>query len=41
MSTVNLLIARSLTNKEQQAIEKDGEYFFFFTKKKRNFDLFF
>lgn len=30
MSTVNLLIARSLTNKEQQAIEKDGKSFFVF-----------
>jgi hypothetical protein len=28
MSTVNLLIARSLTNKEQQTVEKDGKSFF-------------
>jgi hypothetical protein len=26
ISTVNLLIARSLTNKEQQSVEKDGKY---------------
>lgn len=28
LSTVNLIIARILTNKEQQAIEKDGKIFF-------------
>ncbi len=28
MATVNLLIARSSTNKEQQAIEKDGKLVF-------------
>jgi hypothetical protein len=32
MSTVNLIIARSLTNKEQQAIEKDGKSFFLFSE---------
>ncbi len=37
MSTVNLIIARSLTNKEQQAIEKDGKSFFLFSE---NYQLF-
>ena len=37
ISTVNLIIARTLTTKEQQVIEKDGKRFFY---EKRKFRLF-
>jgi hypothetical protein len=40
MSTVNLIIARSLTNKEQQAIEKNGKPFSL-KKKTKNLHFFF
>jgi hypothetical protein len=34
ISTVNLIIARTLTNKEQQAVEKDGKGVFVFEERK-------
>ena len=41
MSTVNLLFARSLTNREQQLIEKDGKFLFFCFQKRQKTRIFF